>query len=70
MKPITYLLTIALLALVLTVQATVQPAKKPVPVEPSPALPINTNVVYLVIAGLAIVTFAVRKSKQTEAYVR
>ena len=70
MKHLIYLFTIALLAFTLTVQAAVPPAPKPVIIEPGPALPINTNVVYLVIAGLAIGTFVVRKSKQVEAYVR
>jgi len=70
MKRIIYLFTIAILVATLTAHATVPSTTKPVPVEPSPALPINTNVVYLVIAGLAIGIFLVRKSKQAEAYVR
>jgi len=32
-------------------------------VKPNPALPINTKVVYLVIAGIAIGIFALKKSK-------
>ena len=70
MKPIIYLFAIALLVATLTAHATVSSDTKPVPVDPGPALPINTNVVYLVIAGLAIGIFIVRKSKQAEAYVR
>ena len=70
MKRIIYLFTIAILVATLTAHATVSSATKPVPVDPGPALPINTNVVYLVIAGLAIGIFLVRKSKQAEAYVR
>lgn len=71
MKRITYLFTIAILALALAMPTAAFAKKKPAPVKPGPAaLPINTNVVYLVIAGLAIGVFAVRKSKQAEAGVR
>ena len=70
MKLIISLFSLALLAATLTAHATISTTTKPVPVEPSPALPINTNVVYLVIIGLTIGIFLVRKSKQAEAYVR
>jgi hypothetical protein len=70
MRRIFYLSTIALLVLTLTANAAVQPTKKQVPVEPSPTLPINTNIVYLVIVGLVIGIFVVRKSKQGEADIR
>lgn len=71
MKRITYLFTIAILALVLAMPVAAHASKKKPAPKPTPAsLPINTNVVYLVIAGLAIGIFAVRKSKQAEAGVR
>jgi len=74
MKRITYLFTIAILALTLAMPIAAFAKKKPEPVKPGKpgpaALPINTNVVYLVIAGLAIGVFAVRKTKQAVADVR
>jgi hypothetical protein len=69
MKRIIYLFTIAILALMLTMPAAAHPTKKPAPGKPSSALPINTKVVYLVIAGVAIGVFAIRRSKQAEAGV-
>ena len=74
MKRIIYLFTIAILALTLTMPAAARPTKKPTPIKPGKpgpaALPINTKVVYLVIAGLAIGVFAVRNSKHAEVGVR
>ncbi len=74
MKRIIYLFTIAILALTLTMPAAAHPTKKPAPGKPdkpgSTALPINTKVVYLVIAGLTIGVFATRRSKQAEVGVR
>lgn len=70
MKRIIYLLAIAFWALTLSLPATAQPAEKTDLIEQDPALPINTNVVYLVIVGLVIGIFLVRKSKQSETGVR
>jgi hypothetical protein len=73
MKRTIYLFTIVVLTLTLTV-STMAHAKKKDPKPPKPhkgsTLPINTNIVYLVIAGLAIGVVAVKKAKQPEAGVR
>lgn len=69
MKRTIYLFTIALLALTLSMSTTAHAKKKDPKPPKGTALPINTNVVYLVIAGLAIGVVAVRKSKQTKAGV-
>lgn len=60
MKRFIYLFTIVLLTVSLSASAK---PKKPKPSN----LPINTSVVYLVAAGLAIGVFAVRKSKSAKA---
>lgn len=60
MKRLIYLFTIVLLTVSLFASAK---PKKPKPSN----LPINTSVVYLVAAGLAIGVFAVRKSKSAKA---
>lgn len=70
MKRIIYSPAIAFLALTLSLRAVAQAANKTDLIEQGTTLPINTNVVYLVIVGLVIGIFLVRKSKQSETGVR